>query len=147
MLGTKLVGLIESNSNALSEGLAEKLRASSRTAEFRNVPQGELVKAAREVYSNLSDWLLFKTESDIELRYTTLGSRRAGQGIPLPQLVWAILMSKEHLLAFVQREGMVEGPLQVFGELELLQLLDQFFDRAVYFAVTGYSDGAQREAA
>ena len=147
MLGTKLVGLIESNSNALSEGLAEKLRASSRTAEFRNVPQGELVKAAREVYSNLSDWLLFKTESDIELRYTKLGSRRAGQGIPLPQLVWAMLMSKEHLLAFVQREGMVEGPLQVFGELELLQLLDQFFDRAVYFAVTGYSDGAQREAA
>ncbi|MGH9521911.1 MAG: hypothetical protein ACRD3E_05215 [Terriglobales bacterium] len=147
MLGTRLVNLIEHKSDELSKGMAEKLRSSSRTEGYRNLSQSELAKAAREVFSNLSEWLMTKTESDIELRYTGLGSQRAKQHIPLPQLVWAILMTKEHLLAFLRREGMVESPLQVYGELELLQLLDLFFDRAVYYAVCGYSDTAELKAA
>ena len=147
MLASRLVKLIESKSDTLSEGVAEKLRSSSRTEGYRALSHADLAKAAKEVFSNLSDWLLTKTESDIELRYMSLGTQRAKEVIPLPQLVWAILMTKEHLLAFLQREGMVESPIQVYGELELLQLLDQFFDRAVYYAVCGYVAGAATKAA
>jgi len=147
MLGSRLVGLIERNSNDLAEGLVTKLCNSSRTVDFRQISGDELAKGAHEIYSNLSDWLLTKTESDIELRYTTVGSKRAEQGVPLSQFVWAILMSKEHLWAFLQREGFVTGPVELFGELELLQLLDQFFDRAMYYAVVGYGGEAMRKAA
>lgn len=140
MLGSRLIRLIEDNADELSEGVALKLRSSSRTPGYRDLQHDTLAKAAREVYCNLSDWLLTKTESDIELRYMGLGARRAKEAIPLPQVVWAILMTKEHLFAFLQREGMVENPVQVYGELELLQLLDQFFDRAMYYAVCGYMD-------
>ena len=56
-------------------------------------------------------------------------------------------MTKEHLLGFLQREGMAENPVQIYGELELLQLLDQFFDRAVYYAVSGYAEQAKEKAA
>jgi len=28
--------------------------------------------------------------------------------------------------------------VEVFGELEMLQLLEQFFDRAIYYASVGY---------
>ena len=28
--------------------------------------------------------------------------------------------------------------MEVFGELEMLQLLEQFFDRAIYYASVGY---------
>lgn len=147
MLGSRLVGLIERSSDGLSEGLVDKLCNSSRTVDFRKIPPEELAKGAHEIYSNLSDWLLTKTESDIELRYTEIGARRARQGIGLAQLVWAILMSKEHLWAFLQREGFVTGPVELFGELELLQLLDQFFDRAMYYAVVGYGESAMRKAA
>jgi hypothetical protein len=147
MLGSRLVGLIERHSNELADGLAHKLCNSSRTNDFRNIPHDELTKAAHEIYSNLSDWLLTKTESDIELRYTAIGARRASQGVALAQLVWAMLMSKEHLWGFLQREGFVTGPVELFGELELLQFLDQFFDRAMYYAVVGYGERAMRKAA
>ena len=147
MLAARLVKLIECKSDDLSEGVAEKLRSSIRTAGYRELSHAELAKAAREVFSNLSDWLLTKTESDIELRYMGLGAQRAKQSIPLPQLVWAMLMTKEHLLGFLQRDGMVENPVQLYGELELLQLLDQFFDRAVYYAVCGYSEAGATQAA
>lgn len=147
MLGSRLVGLIERHSDELADGLVHKLCNSSRTTDFRKIPQDELAKGAHEIYSNLSDWLLTKTESDIELRYTAIGSRRAVQGVAMAQLVWAMLMSKEHLWGFLQREGFVTGPVEVFGELELLQLLDQFFDRAMYYAVVGYGERALRTVA
>lgn len=147
MLGSRLVGLIERHSNDLSAGLVNKLCNSSRTADFRKIPRDELGKGAHEIYSNLGDWLLTKTESDIELRYTAIGTRRAKQGIALQQLVWAMLMSKEHLWAFLQREAFIKGPVELFGELELLQLLDQFFDRAIYYAVVGYGEGSIQKAA
>jgi hypothetical protein len=147
MLGSRLVGLIERNSDELAEGLVKKLCNSTRTSDFRKIPQDELTKGAHEIYSNLSDWLLTKTESDIELRYTTIALRRASQGVSLQQLVLALILSKEHLWAFLQREGFATGPVEVFGELELLQLLDQFFDRAVYYAVVGYGERARVRAA
>ena len=147
MFSGNLVRLIERHADELADGLMKKLRSSERTAEFRKVPDEELKHGAREIYHNLGDWLHTKTESDIELRYTQLGARRAAQGVPVTQFVWATLVSKEHLFAFLQREGFAEGPVQLFSELELVQLLDQFFDRAVYYALVGYEHARMRKAA
>ena len=147
MVGGHLVRLIERHADELADGLLKKLRNSDRTTEFRKIPDEELKQGAREIYNNLGDWLLTKTESDIEFRYTQLGTRRATQGIPIGQLVWAVLISKEHLFALLQREGLVEGAVQLYSELELVQLLDQFFDRALYFAVVGYEHARMRKAA
>lgn len=147
MLGGHLVRLIERHADALAEGLVQKLRSSDRTTEFRRVPPEELKHGTREIYLNLGDWLLTKTESDIEVRYTHLGARRSSQGIPLTQFLWAIMVSKEHLFAFLQREGFAEGAVQLYSEIELLQLLDQFFDRATYYAVVGYEHARMRKAA
>ncbi len=147
MLGGHLVRLIERHSDELADGLMQKLRNSDRTTEFRKIPQEELKRGAREIYQNLGDWLLTKTESDIEVRYTHLGTRRASQGVPVAQFLWAVLVSKEHLFAFLRREGLAEGVVQLYSELELLQLLDQFFDRALYYAVVGYEHARMRKAA
>ena len=147
MVGGHLVRLIERHADELAEGLLKKLRNSDRTTEFRKIPVNELKNGAREIYNNLGDWLLTKTESDIEVRFTQLGTRRATQGIPIAQFVWALLVSKEHLFAFLQREVLMDGAVQLYSELELVQLLDQFFARALYFAVVGYEHAGMRKAA
>ena len=147
MLALRLVRMIEANADELAEGLNQKLRTSERTRDFRKVPSEELKKAAGEVYTHLSDWLLTKTESDIELRFTRIGARRHKQGIPFDQFLWAMTMSKEHLWAFLQREAAMDRPLEIFGELELLRVLDQFFDRAVYYANHGYRQARGSRAA
>lgn len=43
-------------------------------------------------------------------------------------------------------EGVHGGLHNVFGELELLRLLDQFFDRAVYHATEGYEESVEKVA-
>lgn len=138
MIALRLVHLIESHSVQLAEGLLQKLERSSRAADLRRVPPQEIRERTHEVYRNLSDWLLTKTEDDIERVYQPLGRRRAEQGVSLSALCWAIIMTEENLWDFLEMEGMREKPLEILGGFELLRLMDQFFDQAVYYATVGY---------
>jgi hypothetical protein len=138
MLALRLVHLIESHSDELADGLIRKLHTSDRMRDLRRVPSAELHARCHEIYRNLSSWLLNKTEADIEQTYTRLGARRAQQGVSLAHLIWAILETKEHLWDFLDREGLHGSAQDVYGELELLRQLDQFFDRAIFFAAEGH---------
>jgi len=147
MVGLRLVRLIEKHAEELAQSLTEKLRNSERTQHFANVRSDEMRSATVELYRHIGEWLLSKTESDIEVRYRQVGQRRAAQGIPMSEFVWAMVMSKENLWAFLQREAVSDQPVEIYGELELLQLLDQFFERAIYYGVVGFTHGHQRASA
>ena len=58
--------------------------------------------------------------------------------MPLSQLMFVIVATKEHLWEYVTKEATADRPVELFQELELFQLVEQFFDRAVYFAAIGY---------
>ena len=147
MLAARLVNLIEAHSQPLAEGLLKKLLTSERTADLRKVPEKELEERTYEIYRNLSDWLLNKTEADIERRYTEIGQRRAQQGVAFSHFLWAIVATKAHLHEFLRREGLVDKPVELIGEMELLQALDQFFDRALYHASVGHERARNARAA
>jgi hypothetical protein len=90
VLTLKLVRLIEKHSEELVGGLTEQIHLSERTSDFRKIPAAELELAAAEVYRNLGEWLLQKTDKDIETRFRAIGARRAAEGIGLHQFVWVI---------------------------------------------------------
>lgn len=140
MLGVRLVRLIEKHSEALARGLAEQIQKSDRTPAFRTIPIQELRLAATDVYSNLGEWLLRKTESDIARRFKTVGKQRSDQGIALEQFVWALMLTRDHLWHFLRREAFADNIVELHAELELQQLLSQFFDRAIYYAMIGYEE-------
>lgn len=138
LLAYRLVKLIETHSDQLAAGALDKLQHCPKTSSFRSESAEEYKQRVYEIYHSLGEWLLGKTESDIERRYTEIGRRRAAQGVPLSQLIWAINLAKQYLLEFLRTETGVERTIEVFGELEVLQLLEQFFDRANYYAAVGY---------
>jgi hypothetical protein len=138
MLAYRLVRLIESHSDALAAGLLRRVQNSEYTQTYSNVPPEELKQRVYEIYRHLGDWLLGKSEFDIEARYLEIGARRVHQQVPLSQLTMTIILTKENLWDFLKKESVLDRPVEVFGELELLQLLEQFFDRAIYYAVVGY---------
>jgi hypothetical protein len=144
MFPVRLVQLIEAHADNLSEGLIRKLRSSRRCDElFRKVSADELKRRSYEIYRHLSDWMIAKTESEIEERYVGLGIRRAKQGVPFSQFLWAITVTKEHLWDCLQREGLLEEPVDFYGEMQLLKSLERFFESALYFASTGYESVQQ----
>ena len=138
MIAVRLVRLIETHSDELTDGLLLKFQTSPRTAELQKVPLHELRGRSYEILRNLSEWLLWKSNSDIERRYKEVGASRAAQNVSLADVCWAIMLTKEHIWSFLEREGFMRGPLEIYGEMELLRLLDQFFDRAMCFCIEGY---------
>lgn len=146
ILTYKLVELIEKNSDPLANSLVEKVRNSPYLPEYRNVPPVELKERVKGIYSHLGEWLETRKDEDIAARYTEIGARRAGQGVPLSQLNWTILLTKENLWEYLKRSNIAADLKELTGELEMLQLLDQFFDRALYFAAVGYEQYQAKQA-
>jgi hypothetical protein len=147
MLAYRLVRLIETHSDALAASLLERVRSSPMVAEYRLVPPEELKLRVSEIYRHLGEWLISKSQDDIEKRYVEIGARRAAQGVPLSQLSWTIVLTKENLWEYMKKETVMERPTEVFGELEMLQLLDQFFDRAIFYAAVGHERYVSRNRA
>ncbi len=143
MLGMRLVKLIEAHSTDLCRDLTEQIRRSQRTSDFHKIPAEDLRLAAGEVFRNLGEWLLQKTDSDIEQRFRAAGARRMIEGIRLHQFVWALLLSRDQLWQFLRYQSFGDNIVALFGELELQGLLNQFFDRAIYYAVQGYEDASR----
>jgi hypothetical protein len=149
MLAYKLVRLIETHSEALTATLLKKVQESEFTNSYRNVPADDLKDRVGGIYSHLGEWLLGKTSFDIERRYEEIGARRVHQGVSVSELIWVVILTKETLWEFLKKESKLEKPTEAFGELEMLQLLDQFFDRAIHAASVGYEKalGKQEKAA
>jgi hypothetical protein len=139
LLAYRLVRLIETHADKLADGAVKRLAADEKTREYaRHVPPADFRAAVFEIYTHLGEWVMGKSEEDIARRYTDIGRRRAAQGTLLSELNWAIMLTRDNLWEYLQGVDALERPTEVFGELKLLQLLEQFFDRAIYYAAVGY---------
>jgi hypothetical protein len=145
MFALRMVQLIEAHAGSLSDELMRRLNNSPSCHQLlHRVPAQELKMRTHEIYRNLSDWLLAKTESEIEERYVGLGMRRAKQGVPFSEFMFALNATKECLWQYLQQEGLLEDPVELLGDMELLHSLGLFFDRAGYSAAIGY-ESAHKE--
>ncbi|MCL6482458.1 MAG: hypothetical protein K6U02_12105 [Firmicutes bacterium] len=147
MIAARLVRMIEANSEALASSLMQKLKTHRDLPDLNKVPAEELCQRVFEVYRHLSDWITSRSVAEIERRYRAIGARRAMQGVPLSQLVYAILLVKEHLWEFLEQEGLVDRHVELFQEMELLHLVNRFFDRAVFYAALGYEQAHAAQVA
>jgi hypothetical protein len=145
MLAYQLVRLIETHSDALASDLLDKVQYSAFTRAYGKVPPEELKQRVHEIYQHLGEWLLEKKDVDIERRYREIGVRRYHQQVPLSELIWAVLLTKETLWESLRGKHILNHPVEVFGELELLELLVQFFDRAIHYAAIGYEQAVAAE--
>ncbi|MFY9948807.1 MAG: hypothetical protein WAK27_08925 [Candidatus Sulfotelmatobacter sp.] len=143
MFSYRLVRLIETHADTLAAGLENRVLASPQVSCFRTIPAHELRERVYEIYRHLGDWLLGKNLVDIETRYREIGARRAQQNVPLAEVIYVILLTKENLWDFLKSEAVADRAVEIMGELELLQMLEQFFDHAIYFAALGYQEQSE----
>jgi hypothetical protein len=144
MFSYRLVRLIEMHADALAEGLERKVMASESLSAFRTVPRHELRERVYEIYRHLGDWLLGESQSQIEQRYREIGARRAEQKVPMAEVIQVIILTKENLWEFLKSKAVADRAVEIMGELELVQMLERFFDHAIYFAALGYQAKAEQ---
>lgn len=138
LLAYRLVRLIEMHSDGLARSLQQRYSNCAKCSAYANVPESEVTERVYEVYRHLGEWLLGKTEADVERRYLEIGAQRAAQGVPVSQVVWMICLVRENLWDYPQKHAALDRPVEILGELELLEMLDQFFHQAIYYAALGH---------
>jgi hypothetical protein len=137
MLVARLVALIEDHAEELTARVVARLREDPRTFEYRRFDDEELATRARTVYAHLGRWLEETSESGVEKEYFALGAKRRREGVPLAQVVRALLLTRRNLWSFVESQG-ADSMLELRQQLDLELLVVRFFDRAIYHAVRGY---------
>ena len=81
------------------------------------------------------------SEEQVEEEYFRLGRVRCEEGIPLSELVMALLLTRRNLWHFVELQGW-DTIFDLRQQLDLELQVVRFFDRAIHHAVRGYESQA-----
>jgi hypothetical protein len=146
MLLPWLMRLIETHAEQMTEKLIQVVRANPRTSFLHEVSEPELRRRVFDLYHNLGRWLGEKSEVEIEATYRDLGSQRCREGVPLHELVYALVLVKHQLWDYIQSNDLPETATNLYGEGLLDVMVGKFFDTAVYHAVKGYEETWAKEA-
>ena len=144
MISSKLVAMIEDHADQLTAGLIGDLQRHPHTGGYHRLARSELHRRAHDVYRNLSKWVTRGSESEVESSYADLGRQRCAEGIPLSHVIFALILTKDHLLHYVRTSGLSDSALDLYQELELVRLVGEFFDRAIHHTAEGYERAVGR---
>jgi hypothetical protein len=137
-LSGRLIAIVEQNAQALSEGAIKLLQSSHRTSAYHDLSHRDLYDRAFEVYHDLGRWLWEKSNSTVESWYNELGKKRCEEGIPLAQVVWALILTKDHLISYLDASGFADSAVELYQQQEFDRIIGHFFDRAICYAAEGY---------
>jgi len=143
MLAARLIRLIETHADELTSGLVQQLKTNPRTSAFRRFSDLEIHNRVHNVYKNLGAWTTGTSESEVRRHYEELGGRRFAEGVPLPEVICAQILTKNHLLNYVQTHGLGGTALEIYSEQELRRKVEQFYDSAIYYTALGYCNAQQ----
>lgn len=144
-LSDRLIRIIESNAEALTRGTVEKLQTSPRTGSYHRLSYTELYDRGYAVYHDLGRWLWEKSNQAVEGWYNELGAKRCEEGIPLSEVLWALVLTKDRLLEYLDACGLADTAIELYQQQEFDRLIGRFFDRAVCYTAEGYERYASEQ--
>jgi hypothetical protein len=155
MISAKLIELIEIHATRLAADVGQDLRSNPRTAGFRSVPQDDLERRVFQLFHHLGNWIGNPKSERVEAEFVDWGRRRFGQGIPLSEIVYAIVILKQHLRRYIRDNGLVDAafpridgdyvlPMHLHSLHDLNVRVGEFFDEALYYLTRGYEAEAKR---
>jgi hypothetical protein len=133
-----LMKQIETHADQLTQRVIDAVRTSPRTRFLRDLSEEELRRRFFDLFRNLGRWLSEKSEDEIEIIYGDIGRRRCREAVPLSELVYALLLVKQHLWDYVQKNVVAVSEATLYQEELVAEMMGRFFDRALYHTVRGY---------
>jgi hypothetical protein len=138
MLSAHLIRVIETHAEELTRELLDDLGRNPRTPSFHSISREQLRGRVYDVYHNLSRWVAEQDEAHIEAVYGELGRRIHAAATPASELVYVVILIKEHLRNYIRRTGSAATSVELHQEAELNLLIGHFFDKALYHSMKGY---------
>ena len=158
MIAGKLVELIENHSSRLTSDVVQDFLTNERTRGFCVVRQDELESRIFEIVHHLGNWIGYSKSVMVRAEFADWGRRRFDQGIPLSEVMYAVIILKQHMGRYVVDNGLVDAafprvdgdyvlPMHLNSLQDLHVRLGRFFDEALYYLACGYEAAAKEVAA
>lgn len=157
MVAEKLVELIELHAGRLAADVTQDLMTNERTRGFRKVRRVDLEERIFRLFHQLGDSLGHRHSERLQAEFSDWGGRRFGQGIPLSEIIYSIIVLKQHLRRYIRDNGLVEAsfprvegdfvlPMHLNSLQDLNAQVGLFFDEALYHLTCGYEQQMAKRA-
>jgi hypothetical protein len=154
MLGAHLLQLIQAHAGRLSRDVMDDLMTNARTPTFRRLNPTDVETRVSALFYNLGKWIGDADETAVRDEYEDMGRARCREGVPVSELVYALLVTKSHLRRYIREHGLVDFagdrvapqeflPLELHSIQEVNYRVGEFFDRALYHLARGYEAEAR----
>jgi hypothetical protein len=155
MIAAKLVELIEIHASQLTGDVTRELVTSERTRGFRAVRPQDLEERIFQIVHHLGNWIGHPRSESVQVEFAGWGRRRFDQGIPLSEIVYAVIVLKQHMSRYILDNGLVDAsfprvdgdyvlPMHLNSLQDLNIRVGQFFDEAIYHLARGYEEESKR---
>ena len=133
-------GFVSDHGEEIAAMWLQDLRISAQTPSYGVVSDAELVNASEFALEQVNQYFSGDpSDTNIGEFFHNLGATRAAQGLPLPELISAILLLKREVWMSARTHGVWESAMDLQRALDMTRELGRFFDRAVYYATAGYT--------
>ncbi len=131
MNSTDLVRVIEREGRQLVGGLHSELKANLGTSYYRALGENEFFERVYSMFQRLAQWLVTKDDAHIQSVAEERGKVRFAEGIPLGQVVLALMLTERHLWDYL-------GATDKQVDESLRSTVIAFFQKTVYSTARGY---------
>ena len=131
MTAAEVIQIIESGTQQYFHGLIQEMRSNLGTSHYRRLSNDELARRMTVIYRNLEHWLTARDEAAVRSAGEDLGKRRFEEGIPLGQVVLALILEEKYLRKYCGDQGV---PL----DEEWSQVVSDYFQKMTYHTGRGY---------
>jgi hypothetical protein len=140
MLASTLIARIEENWERIASDIIEQRKRYPHLSHYRNLSDTEVRARVRDLTLNLWQWLENPDEDRVRARYEELGRNRYAERIPLSEVLEKVLMIRRHLRQFASDHNPSLTPMEIYGEMEMLRTMANFFDHVVVGIARGYAE-------
>jgi uncharacterized protein len=118
----------------------EDLRRNPQTPSYGKVSDEDLTRSGEFALAQVDEHFTGRqSDDDIGRFFHDIGVKRAEMGLPLPELISALLLLKREIWVTARQHGVWESAMDLQRAVDLNRELDRFFDRAVYYTSVGYT--------
>jgi hypothetical protein len=156
MFSMALIKLIETHAESLTREVVEDLVTNEHTPTLHGLSKADLEPRIFRLCHTLGDWLAGPNHQRIRAEYEDWGKARQQQKVPVSEIVYSIILIKQHLRRYIREHGpaIFSGepirrgevlPLELYSIQELNYAVGDFFDQALYYLTRGFEAQAKEE--
>jgi hypothetical protein len=143
MLISNLMMNIQTHAKKLAAEFVSDLVSNPKTPHIAKMEREDLERVALELYTRLADWVAAKQAEELEAEFRARAARQRKAGLPLSEIVYAVILLKQHVREFVKRNAVVDSIHDLYQRDEVLVLMGEFFDRLIFATTQGYEEGEE----